>query len=68
MSNMAVNIEASKRVIEIRQSKMPLDWVIYNNLRKTAVRYHMDRGTGKVVYERVPYDFRFEEMSKGDNC
>lgn len=54
-------MEASKRVIEIRQSKMPLDWVIYNNLRKTAVRYHMDRGIGKVVYERVPYDFRFEE-------
>lgn len=57
---MSKMMEASKRVIEIRQSKMPWDWVIYNNLRKTAVRYHMDRVTGKVVYERVPYDFRFE--------
>ena len=58
---MSKMIEASKQVIEIRHSKMPWDWVIYNNLRKTAVRYHKDRGTGKVVYERVPYDFRFEE-------
>lgn len=57
---MSKMMEASKRVIEIRQSKMPLDWVIYNNLRKTAIRYHMDGVTGKVVYERVPYDFRFE--------
>lgn len=56
-----VNLETSKRVIEIRQSKMPLDWVVYNNLRKTAVRYHMDGVTGKVVYERVPYGFRFGE-------
>lgn len=54
-------MEAAKRVIEIRQSRMPQDWVVYNTLRKTAVRCHIDRVTGKVVSERVPYDFRFEE-------
>lgn len=54
-------MEASKRVIEIRQSKMPQDWVVYNTLRKTAVHCHMDRVTGNVVCESVPYDFRLEE-------
>ena len=52
-------MEASKRVIEIRQSKMPQDWVVYNTLRKTAVHCHMENGN--VVCERVPYDFRWEE-------
>lgn len=54
-------MEASKRVIEIKQSKMPQDWVVYNTLRKTAIRYHRDKVTGNVVCERVPYDFRWEE-------